>query len=889
MITSIKEWKRLNENILIPRNIEGRKEKLRQDIIKLLSQEIIENDIDINSSFEGIPLELIKVKEINGDVSLDLSINNIPEWLKDVKIYGDFYCSYEKLSSLKNCPQYIESIFNCAFNDLKTLEHGPKYVGRTYNCSHNQLNSIKGCPENINVLFDCSFNNLLNLEGGLKNVNGNLSCYNNIEILELPNSIKVTGKFENKDIDDIDDIEINENINTTKQFYHGSTDMNLDGKKGIHIGTKLAATQALQARIGVPAEGEWDGTREYGKTSLAGKKRLQEWDKNKTKGYYVSTGFNSGSNIPDNDYYPTERNDIAKYSDGTSISFDSKPIVFAVDIIGKMTNTQYDPRTDIMANSMMIRNLKKGNAKSGYYYINDGEDYGSISAVVPDKSFLRIKLNESILVPRNLEGRKEKLLQMNIKSLGQEIIEGDLEINETFAEIMLALIKVKEIKGNVTIEGLNYIPLWLKDVRIGGSFHCSYNKLKTLENCPQNIGGSFFCAANELTTLEGLPKEINGDLDISNNKLTSLEGCPEHIRGDFNCSANELVDFKYCPKIIDGELDISFNKLRNLEGISKNIMSNINVRGNYLSSLKGSPDIVYGHFNCANNSLSSLHEGPTEINGDFNCSGNILSSFAFGPYYIGGSIDCSYNNLYDLRYVQDEINGDFDCSHNNIENLKECPKIIKGEFNCSDNDLISLEGNLEKVGSIVYDNNNKELNIPNNLIITNNKIYRNFNENILVPRNLEGRKNKLYQHNIKLLSQEFIEGDLNIDDTFLDIPKDLIKVKEIKGNVDLNLFEGYIPSWLKYVKIYGHFDIRYNKLESLENCPQWIGKNFLANRNYLLTMKGGPIYVGGDYYCDNHVITLEHIAKYIGGSLIIYDDIKDTIPKDVEIKGSIVL
>lgn len=45
-------------------------------------------------------------------------------------------------------------------------------------------------------------------------------------------------------------------------FYHGSTDKGFHGKKGIHVGTKLAATQALEARIGVPAEGEWDGTRE---------------------------------------------------------------------------------------------------------------------------------------------------------------------------------------------------------------------------------------------------------------------------------------------------------------------------------------------------------------------------------------------------------------------------------------------------------------------------------------------------------------------------------------------------------------------------------------------------------------------------------------------------
>jgi hypothetical protein len=52
----------------------------------------------------------------------------------------------------------------------------------------------------------------------------------------------------------------------TETFYHGSTDKNLAGKKGIHIGTYKACKQALEARIGVPAEGEWDGTREYGKT-----------------------------------------------------------------------------------------------------------------------------------------------------------------------------------------------------------------------------------------------------------------------------------------------------------------------------------------------------------------------------------------------------------------------------------------------------------------------------------------------------------------------------------------------------------------------------------------------------------------------------------------------
>jgi len=171
-------------------------------------------------------------------------------------------------------------------------------------------------------------------------------------------------------------------------FYHGSTDMNLLGKRGIHVGTKLAATQALEARIGVPSQGTWDGTREYGETLLAGKRRLREIGKE--RGYYVTTGHNSGLDVPEEDYYPTERKERAVYSDRTPISLTSKPIIFPVEIIGRMTNSPYNPHSDDKANSMMIRNLRIGNAKSGYYYTNIGEDEGSISAVVPDSSFLKI-------------------------------------------------------------------------------------------------------------------------------------------------------------------------------------------------------------------------------------------------------------------------------------------------------------------------------------------------------------------------------------------------------------------------------------------------------------------------------------------------------------------
>lgn len=174
---------------------------------------------------------------------------------------------------------------------------------------------------------------------------------------------------------------------TVSEFYHGSTDTSFSGKRGIHIGSKLAATQALEARIGVPAEGEWDGTREYGKTYLAGTKSLKR--REIERGYYLTTGFNAFK-VPEEDYLPAEREEKAKYSDGSEIPMDSKPNVFRVKIVGPMNNTQQTPKTDTAANSLILRQLKLGRAKNGYFYENEGEDSGSISAVVPNGSWLKI-------------------------------------------------------------------------------------------------------------------------------------------------------------------------------------------------------------------------------------------------------------------------------------------------------------------------------------------------------------------------------------------------------------------------------------------------------------------------------------------------------------------
>ena len=160
-------------------------------------------------------------------------------------------------------------------------------------------------------------------------------------------------------------------------FWHG-TSGSIIGTNGIHVGTYEAATQALEASIGTPLTGTWDGTREYGKTMLAGQKTLKE------RGHWP-TGYSCRA--VQEDHLP---DGTAKYRDRTPIPMDSFPIIIPVCIVGPMTNTPSQPHDDFKANGYMSAALKRGHAKRGYYYRNVGENCGSISAVVPTFAHLQI-------------------------------------------------------------------------------------------------------------------------------------------------------------------------------------------------------------------------------------------------------------------------------------------------------------------------------------------------------------------------------------------------------------------------------------------------------------------------------------------------------------------
>jgi hypothetical protein len=136
----------------------------------------------------------------------------------------------------------------------------------------------------------------------------------------------------------------------------------------------------------------------------------------------------------------------------------------------------------------------------------------------------------NLLVPRNIEGRKEKLKQLNIRLLSQEVIDGDLNLDESFMDIDPKFVKLKKVNGYVILKGGKWteIPEWLKDVEISEYFNCSDNKLTTLKNCPQKIGGSFICYYNILTSLEGCPENIGDNFCCGGNKA-KLE-LPDYVK-----------------------------------------------------------------------------------------------------------------------------------------------------------------------------------------------------------------------------------------------------------------------------------------------------------------------------------------------------------------------
>ena len=118
-------------------------------------------------------------KIIDGHIDLEsLYMTELPSFLRNVEVDGEFNCAYNRLKTLKNSPRYATH-FYCMANELTSLEGGPTKVADWYDCRWNKLTNLKGAPRIVDGTFICSVNMLDTLEGLPEIIKGSLHIANN--------------------------------------------------------------------------------------------------------------------------------------------------------------------------------------------------------------------------------------------------------------------------------------------------------------------------------------------------------------------------------------------------------------------------------------------------------------------------------------------------------------------------------------------------------------------------------------------------------------------------------------------------------------------------------------------------------------------------------------
>ena len=93
---------------------------------------------------------------INDDFTVDIKSTNLMLYyrpdiktlpIKFGKIYGDFQISSNSLTSLKNCPYFVDGDFNCNQNYLTSLEGIPKKITGGISLFNNPLTSLVFAPK----------------------------------------------------------------------------------------------------------------------------------------------------------------------------------------------------------------------------------------------------------------------------------------------------------------------------------------------------------------------------------------------------------------------------------------------------------------------------------------------------------------------------------------------------------------------------------------------------------------------------------------------------------------------------------------------------------------------------------------------------------------------
>ena len=107
----------------------------------------------------------------------------------------------------------------------------------------------------------------------------------------------------------------------------------------------------------------------------------------------------------------------------------------------------------------------------------------------------------------------------------------------------------------------------------------------------------------------------------------------------------------------------------------------------------------------------------------------------------------------------------------------------------------------------------------------------------------------LEKNRIEKVFSEYFSGEAHVDRMTLEIecPGDVSIKSEVR-----KFGHNMLP--IKFGKVFGNFDVSDIGLETTQNFPYFVAKNFFAQNNKLRSLKGGPTYVGRQYEVSNNMI-----------------------------------
>src|ERR1035437_625630 len=124
------------ENLNELRNFEHKKDPLSSlgvgkiHLIRSWLDEMGVENYTINDDF---------IIDVCGNVYLgDKDIKELPEFIQYRYVNGTFDCDNTLFTSLRGCPEKILDSFYCSYNNLSSLEYCPNFVGAEFGC-HNNL------------------------------------------------------------------------------------------------------------------------------------------------------------------------------------------------------------------------------------------------------------------------------------------------------------------------------------------------------------------------------------------------------------------------------------------------------------------------------------------------------------------------------------------------------------------------------------------------------------------------------------------------------------------------------------------------------------------------------------------------------------------------------